>query len=425
MSVRVEVLPTEDGGGPKVMLNANVAEPGLLEHEVDLGAGVRLTIDPARPAGWRRLAIRNWSDTALPLLQALVGKRATMDLKAVVSTSGFQHSDITGQPMEVDTTRSAPWLRIALIQALDRWLHLPLEQALIHAEFGVATMHAGLDLPDGAELRDAKIDEALGWVRRASDSVVRFLREQVHEHWRVPFALHQSLRSLVDGYASLRDLVDEPDAELSAVIDAWKAISDRPTNGSHDIAALSSGHAHAAVSKRVRGNTSLIDPRHVGARVLGMGDQPRSPEIVLSKTRANGQQAVRIQVPAFRRYVDPEVAQRLMARLVDRKSGDAQGFAPLVIGAETSTRSKLPVFECTVPVRAASLVDFRADVFDALFRSRLGVDDNEESLMRVRQAVLSLREGRILLAQAAPSVVSGPGRPLVAELAAVYSKRAA
>jgi hypothetical protein len=159
--------------------------------------------------------------------------------------------------------------------------------------------------------------------------------------------------------------------------------------------------------------------------VFGLGDEPHSPEIVLSRTRTDGQDAIRIQVPAFRRQVDPEVAQRLMARLVNAKSGDAQGFAPLVIRNATSTKSKQPVFECTLPLHASRLVDFRADVFDAMFRSRLSVDDNEEALMRVRQAVLSLREGRIRLAQAASLVMPGPGQPLAAELAAVSSSQAA
>ena len=426
MSVRVDVLRGQDSGESDVILSANADNSAPLEHEVDLGAGVRLTVDPARPTNWRRLAIRDWSDTALPLLHALVGRQATKLLSATVGPSPFRSVDVTDQPLDVDTTNSGPWLRVAVIQALDRWLHLPLDQALLHAELGVAMMRAALDLPRDAELHDTTIDEALGWVRRASRGVVRFLHELAGQQRLVPAALHRSLRSIVDGYAGLRAMVSEPDADLSAVVEAWKDVSGRPTSDNHhdQPIQLHSDHTQKVSSDRTSRVTSLIDPRHVRARVFWLGDEPRSPEIVLSRTRTDGQDAIRIQVPAFRPQVDPEVAQRLMARLVNTKSGDTQGFAPLVIREATSTKSKQPVFECTMPLHASRLVDFRADVFDALFRSRLGVDDDEEALMRVRQAVLSLREGRILLAQAAPAI-PGPGQPLAAELAAVYSTQAA
>src|SRR3712207_8536733 len=69
------------------------------------------------------------------------------------------------------TTLFRSWLRVAVIHALDRWLHMPLEQALVHAELGVAMMRAALDVPHDVELGKSVIDEALGWARRGSKGV--------------------------------------------------------------------------------------------------------------------------------------------------------------------------------------------------------------------------------------------------------------
>jgi hypothetical protein len=454
MSVRVDVLPGEDSNRPDVVLSwTALTGSAHLEHETHLGGDLYGALDLARPSEWRRLRVRDWSRTAVPLLQAVAGRKATKSLGVAVER--WSVSGPIGNPaLLVDTSQATPWLRLAVIHSLDRWLHLPLDQALLHAELAVATLRAALSLPQDAEARDRLIGEALGWARRASDGVTRFLHDLPGRTWPLPPALHRSLQSLIDGYASLRAMVLEPDAALSAVSDAWKEIlnGSRVTNKGSE---RSRGHPDSRdpsdthpPSPAVR---SLIDPRHVRARVFELGNKPQSAEIVLASAEMRGQDAVQVQVPSFQHHIDPEIAQRLMARLTNRASGADHCFAPLVPRA-ASTSPNRPTFECTMPLRGSRLEDVRADVFDAVLGVPPAGNDAEHDLLRTRQGVLLLRDWRRHVAQAQlgsldgelpdlvtlarlnpaewlddqlgsaedvlPPMVRGPGEPLVAELAA-------
>ena len=46
----------------------------------------------------------------------------------------------------IDLRAAEPWLRVAAVDVLDRWLHLPLNQALVDAERGVARAYAARTL---------------------------------------------------------------------------------------------------------------------------------------------------------------------------------------------------------------------------------------------------------------------------------------
>lgn len=429
MSVRVDVFPNEDTFGTDVTLNGPGADrSAALEHETLLGAGVRLTLDLDRPAGWRRLSVRDWTESALPLINALAGERTTKEINALASRRPSTRQRLTSEAFTIAPVNAAPWLRVAAVHGLDRWLHLPLEQSLVHAEIGVARTRAAFSLPRHTDLRDTMIDDALGWVRQAAAGVTRILHSLARDPRPLPPTLRRSLTGLVDGYAELTALVGEPDSELSAVVDSWRpACLSAPLDG--ELASAAVGAARpSAVPDSGNDGVSMIDPRHVRARVLQLGDEPESPEIVLSPTRANGEDAVRVEVPAFDRQVDPDIARRLVARLVDRRSGDPHSYAALAVRPSTRTKSRPSLFECTLPLRGAPVEHLRAEVFDALFRSRQAARGSDDELVRVRTAVLSLRRARSLAASAALRETvggKGPGRPLVAELLAAHQTQEA
>lgn len=426
MSVRVDVLPNEDTFETDVTLNVpGAARSAALEHETLLGAGVRLSVDLDRPADWRRLCVRGWTESALPLINALVGEQTTKEIDAVARQPSTGRR-LTSEAFTIDPVSAAPWLRVATVHGLDRWLHLPLEQSLVHAEVGVARARAAFSLPRDAELRDTLTDDALGWARRAAAGVTRILHDLADDPRPLPSALRRALSGLVDGYAELRGLVVEPDSELSAVVDSWRpARKSAPLHGELATAAVGTRQPAGGLGAGNDG-VSMIDPRHVRARVLQLGDQPESPEIALSPTRANGEDAVRVEVPAFDRQVDPDIARRLVARLVDRTSGDPHSYAALTVRPSTRTKFRPSLFECTLPLRGAAVEDLHAEVFDALFRSRQATRGSDDELVRARTAVLSLRRSRSLVASAAlrgTRTDEGPGRPLVAELLAAYQTR--
>ena len=232
---------------------------------------------------------------------------------------------------------------------------------------------------------------------------------------------------MIDGYAGLRGLVAGPDAALSAVIASWEAIAGRLAQGNgHGLA-----HRHDIPKTHPTGRVAvrlphMIDPRHVRARVFTMGEQERANDIALVRTRADGQEAVRIRVAAFKPRIDPEIAQRLMARLVDRKSGVPHSLAPLTVSTAPGALTNVRFFECTMPLGDSALDGLRVDVFDAYLLSPLSHDGAEEEVLRARRAVLTLRQRRRVLAhEGSDGAADGPGRPLLAELAAAYQDPAA
>ena len=415
MLVCVTLLNGEEKAKPQVVRTTCPPDgPATLEHEAHLGAGVKLALDLARPQRWRRLTITSWRPTLEPLSIALIGEKATKELGVIVGNwlSGALRYE---ERLVVDSARASPWLRVAVADGLDRWLQLPLEEPLLAAERAVARSRAALALPEGAEVRDVVINDALGLARRSSAGVAHFLRELAAHDRPLPSFLYLSLQELLDGYDHLAGHVSEPDTELSAVLDCWVTlISELHVNGNQ----LSQPHSqprHAAEPLAPAGSgASMINPHHVRARVFRLGNHPKSNEIVLSGTQANGQEAVLVRVPAFRRQLDPEITQRLMARLVSRRSGDARSVALLTLRNEVDERTASPpYFECTMPLRGSTLAEVRADVYDALFSAQEGFDDTDEDLQRVRRAVLLLREWRGLAALAQlPCAAAAPARRL-------------
>src|SRR3954468_23941657 len=87
--------------------------PAVLSHPVHLGAGVNVVVDPVRPSHWLELSAPAVTEFSAPILAALLGPAAVDELRGGAGSVA---------PAPVD---AGPWLRLAALDALDRWLHLP------------------------------------------------------------------------------------------------------------------------------------------------------------------------------------------------------------------------------------------------------------------------------------------------------------
>ncbi len=334
---------------------------GPLTYTARIGCGVRAEVDLLRPDAWCGVTADRGSDA---LVGAIVGDRRPT------------------------------WLRVAVVDALDRWLHLPLDQTIIDAERGVARGRAAAELTDPAA-RDAVLADALGLARRASVGVVAYLRSLRAAARGVPRRLLDDLACLVEGYVLLAGTVTGVDRDLEAVPRTWKSVLAATSISA--AAVDGAGPARAARGPRTRPRmparaTSLIDPRRVRARLLGLSREPADAEISLVDEHGDGS-AVRVQVPAYGRRVDPELARRLVVRLVDRRSAEPRGHALLRV-VRAGGR---PCFEGTVPLRSEAIEDLRADVYDAADETAPAAD-SDAGLRVSRRATIFLSDWRRLVA---------------------------
>jgi hypothetical protein len=129
-----------------------------------------------------------------------------------------------------------PWLRLGVLESLDRWLCLPrLNQSLVDAERAAARMAIAEILPQDSDSRDEVVARALREARRASPGVTQYLLGLIDAGIRPPAALFDALRELVARYSALakevRDAdqrVGEPDAVLGSIQRAWRQFSKLP-----------------------------------------------------------------------------------------------------------------------------------------------------------------------------------------------------
>ncbi len=345
---------------------------GPLVHRADLGGGVRIDVDLLTPGQWRTVSFGAVDDASGPLLRALLGEG---DLSAA-----------SGQRLAVDPAGAAPWLRVAVVDALDRWLHTPLDQSVVDAERAVSRGRAARTLPDGPA-RASLVGDALRLARRASRDLAAVLRRLSASP--VPPGLRNAVQDLVDGYAELADEIHgRRDRELKTVLDSWRRReAGRPPPAPP--------HFPAPAPPRWG---SLIDPRQVRARVLGLSADPREPEISLSPT-ADGN-AVLVRVPTFAPLVDADVRARLVARLINKRSGCVKRHAPMTWGADG--------FATTVPLCGLDPAEVRADVFDEWSDLPPARTDTDPTLREARRAVTFLAQWR-RLAGAARLGVASPG----------------
>lgn len=304
---------------------------------------------------------------------------------------------------------SAALTRLAVVEALDRWLPFPLDQALVDAERGVARGRAVRALPDPSD-RQAVLGDALQLARQASEGVARYVRSLGSRRRPVPPGLDAALRRLVKGYTELLAEVDGgADQDLAAVVEAWRALVRRkPTTGARGVVAR--GLEPPRPPRDV--GASMIDPRQVRARVLALSNDPAVGEIVLADPRV-GAAAVHVRVPAYQCALNQPIVQRLAVRIMNATSAEQLGQSVLSAGLATGLGARTVYLEGIVPLHGKPVGRLRADVFDLLSDVPPAHDDNDPTLGEARRATVLLGEWRRLLAVAQlPTVDFAPARRL-------------
>ena len=127
MQVLVGVHDPSGVDAPALTLDATGPASPLV-HEAHVGAGVHVSVDLLAPQRFTGVSVEKLDDTSVPLVAALIGERA---LRALLGTDDSTR-------LTVEPSAGTPWLRVATVDALDRWLHLPLDQSLVDAERGVS-----------------------------------------------------------------------------------------------------------------------------------------------------------------------------------------------------------------------------------------------------------------------------------------------
>jgi hypothetical protein len=372
-----------------------------LVQQVHLGGGLDTTIDLLRPDRWRAVSAVELNDTSKALLRAVVGAGAAEELDAPGSWS----EPAPGRRWAVDAVHAAPWLRVAVVDAVDRWLQVPLEQSLVDAERGVSRWWAASTLPEGPA-RELLVGEALRMARRSSRGLVGLLEGLVLRDQLVPTGLFAALRRLVEGYAELLREVDGPDRRLRAVLVGWRRLSGR-LGQAHalDIDGLRSTFARpAGLACPEPLPTAMVDPRQLRARLVRLSADPASSEVTVSAPRSGDPDAVIVRAEAFGPVLDVDARSRLMVRLVDRRTAAPRGHAPLVMVPGAPDVGGAPVFEAAIPLGGANPDDVRIDIYDGL--SALPPVGADDALRDVRRASVFLGEWRRLVSLARLPVVA-------------------
>jgi hypothetical protein len=408
-------------------------KPGLM-HDCTLGAGVRVRVDAASPGQWHVIWVDAWNDHARPLLRALIGARAVqhIDSRPNPRTGPEPHLDwidsgwpdphpagpgsadcgwdhhllgpSAGALVAVDLRAAAPWLRVAALDVLDRWLQLPLNQALVDAERGVARSYAASTLEPGPARNDVVAD-ALRLTRSASWAFGDYLGRLTRSPQAVPESLRKVLSELIEGYHALAAELPEPDHQLRSVVTAGRRMLDRLPGGVEEHRRRASrqtcgAHKATLAPAVVADVVSLIDPRQLPARILRLSANPAAGEIQLRVTRANGRDAVLVEAPAY----EPghgdlrggSAAEQLSVRLIDTVTGaDVDGA---VLTRENGTGHRPPVFRAVVPLPGPDLHRFRADVYDVRSDERPALSDADPDLLSIRKTAVLLAAWRRLAA---------------------------
>ncbi|MFF0338499.1 hypothetical protein [Kribbella sp. NPDC004875] len=338
--------------------------PADLVRTVDLAPGVTAEIDLADPSAWHAVEVRRWADADRDLLETILGAPAVREVDRLLA-AGAATGDVP-----VDCGGAGAWLRLAVVEALDWWLQVPLRQGLLDAERAIVLAQAARTLA-GGELRRTLVDRAIVLARRSAGEVVSCLNDLADRS--LPRALGAGLSRLTVGYAALAREVDGPDAALAAVQTAWERLR----------AAVPVG-GFTVPSQAPLPVPDGVDPRQLRARIAGSG---------VRLIGAERGAAVRVVVPAYAPRPSAVVADRLLVRLVDRRSGETQEPVLLTLRSDTDE----PVFTEVVPLRGASVEHLRADVFDADSDTAPARSDGE--VLRLRRAQLVLSEWRRAVAE--------------------------
>jgi len=407
--------------------------PGLM-HDCTLGAGVRVRVNAANPGRWQVIWVDAWNDHARPLLKALIGPGAVQqfeswsdsqsgpgaDLDWIGSEWAGQHPEGSGSatpgredqilgtdagaPAAIDLRAAEPWLRVAAVDALDRWLQLPLNQALVDAERGVARAYAARTLERG-QARSDVVADALRLARAASSAFVEYLRRLARSPHPVPESLRKVLSDLIEGYHVMAAELPEPDRQLRSVVKVGRDVLDRLPAGvdeNRSRALRDAGCAQKAVPTLglVTDVISLIDPRQIPARMLRLSMKPAVGEVRMRVTRAYGHDAVVVEAPAYKpgsgNLRGGSAGEQLSVRLIDTMTGaDVDGA---VLTLENSAEHSSPVFRAVVPLPDVDLHRLRADVYDGTSDEPPAPSDADPDLLSVRKTTALLAGWRRLAA---------------------------
>ncbi len=417
----------------QVVFPSGSTVPGLM-HDCTLGAGVRVRVNAANPGQWHVIWVDAWNDHARPLLNALIGPSAVQQLDSQ-SDSGRgsepdldwidfdlpgQYPDGSGsatcgwgdQPLKtrartvaaIDLGAAKPWLRVAAVDVLDRWLHLPLNQALVDAERGVARGYAASTLEAG-RARNEVLADALRLARAASWALVQYLGRLAHSPHPVPESLRKVLNDLIEGYHALAAELPEPDQQLRSVVRAGRGVLDRLPTGVDENRACTraaAGCAQRAVlaTSLVTDVISMIDPRQIPGRILRLSREPTVGEVRMRLTRTNGRDAVVVEAPAYEpghgNLRGGSASQQLSVRLIDTEtSADVEGA---VLTLESGAEHASPVFRAVVPLPRADLNRLRADVYDGTSDEPSASSDADPDLLSTRKTAVLLATWRQLAA---------------------------
>ena len=416
----------------QVVFPSGSPAPGLM-HDCALGAGVRVRVNAANPGQWHVIWVDAWNDHARPLLKALIGPGAVQEVDSrSASQAGSepdldwidfdlpgQHPDGSGSATcgwgdrilkthagtvaAIDLSAAKPWLRVAAVDVLDRWLHLPLNQALVDAERGVARGYAATTLEPG-RARNEVLAEALRLARTASWALVEYLGRLAHSPHPVPESLRKVLNDLIEGYHALAAELPEPDQQLRSVVKAGRGVLDRLPAGVDENRSPTRDDASCAQravlsESLVTDIISLIDPRQIPGRMLRLSREPTVGEVRMRLTR-DGRDAVVVEAPAYEpghgNLRGGSASQQLSVRLIDTVTGaDVEGA---VLTLEGGAEHTSPVFRAVVPLPRADLNRLRADVYDGTSDEPPASSDADPDLLSTRRTAVLLATWRQLAA---------------------------
>jgi hypothetical protein len=418
-----------------------------LTHDVELGAGVSVRIDVFSPERWQMIEIEEWNNESRTLVELLIGVSAAKHLQSRLDAAGAGANYVVWDDLallgaEVDLAEAQPWLRLAAVEALDRWLHLPLERTLVDAERASAWGAAALSLPDG-RTRQEVLTAAVRAARTVALEFADYLGRISRTVHGVSSHLVEAIDHLVEGYRDLQSALPERDPELWSVLRAGREVSvrlarKRTTELDHGPPSWTDCAVSDAAGHE--GLRSLLDPRQVPARLLDMsaGDDH---EVAVRPCRLGDLDAVEVEVAAYP-ALDAHIARsderdRLMVRLVDVTTGAVRSEALLTFGpAQAAGGRHGHVFRGVVPLGGLALSNVRADVFDALIEYPAAVSDTDPQLLAIRHEATLLHQRRAGLALRSVGVpgrfwsagvgrrpsARGPGGLLLAELAAAHGR---
>lgn len=195
---RIERRECASVAGLRGSSNTHLALP------IRLATGLAVDVDPLTPGQWQAITVVRRGEDTEALLVGLVGRTtARRMLETATSTEPVAQEPIalTGK-LDGDE-----WLRIAAVDALDRWLQIPLNASVVRTERAVVRAETAATIEDGP-VRSALLADALTLALTAQPGFEEFLSQL---ELALPAPLLYGVRHLVKGVLSLADMV--PDAQ--------------------------------------------------------------------------------------------------------------------------------------------------------------------------------------------------------------------